>query len=164
MITKLAATWKKFVSRKYREAFIDAHLSSTIAAQINTMRHDRNLSQLELATLAGMKQARISVLEDPNNKSLSIRTLRRIASAFDVALIIRFVPYSAVARWSNEVEPGKFSVASFENDRIHDSTVIKTFQTPPNVLIIASNGSTEWAPPKANVNSVTAENKISWVH
>lgn len=123
MTTKLIALWKRFANRRYREAFVEAHLSSTIAAQIQTMRQDRNLTQSELAGISGMKQSRISLLEDPENTSLSISTLRRLAAAFNVALIVRFVPYSALARWSTEVRDSKFSVTPFEKDSPFPSRV-----------------------------------------
>ena len=100
MITSLSRLWDKFKSRRYRAAFVESHLSSTIAAQIQTMRTDRAMTQADLAELSDMKQSRISVLEDPENTALSISTLKRIAAAFDVALVIRFVPFSALARWA----------------------------------------------------------------
>lgn len=118
MTTKLQSLWQKFSSRKYREAFVDAHLSSTVAAQIATMRLDRDMTQQQLADKSGMKQSRICVLENPENTSLTLATLKRVASALDVALIVRFVPYSALASWSAETRGGKFSVPSFSQDRI----------------------------------------------
>jgi len=63
---------------------------SSIALQIKSLRLQRGLSQEELAALAEMKQSRISAMEQASYSSWSIRTLRRIAKAFDVALVVRF--------------------------------------------------------------------------
>ena len=52
------------------------------------------MSQQELAEEVGMGQARISLLENPNYQGLSLATLKRIANAFDVALVVRFEPFS----------------------------------------------------------------------
>ncbi len=151
MTTRITALWTKFKSRKYRESFVESHLSSTVAAQIQTMRHDRSMTQADLAALSGMKQSRISVLEDPDNKSLSIATLRRIAAAFDVALVIRFVPFSAVARWSSETGNSKFSVASFSDER-----------APVALPLVASAGTSDYRPYRAEaaVTTVAATRKF----
>lgn len=117
MITRLRSMWSKFSNREYRETFVDAHVASTVAAQVQTMRVDRGLTQAELAEMTGMKQSRISIIENPNNRGLSISTLQRFAAAFDVALVVRFVPYSDLARWSSNDDSSKFSVSGFHDDR-----------------------------------------------
>lgn len=159
MSNKLIALWDRFKSREYRESFIESHLSSTIAAQIFSMRSDRNMTQAELAIKAGMQQTRICVLEDPDNTSMSIKTLRRIAAAFDVALIIRFVPYSAVARWAAEANSQKFSVPSFDEDgepeaapRIYSLSAVTPSQSQRIVV----------SAPMGNV-TLTSTSQANWV-
>lgn len=132
MYEKLAALWSKFRSRRYREAFVASHLSTTIAAQISTMREARAWTQTDLAAAANMRQSRISVLEDPSNRSLSVKTLQRIAAAFDVAVIVRFVPYSEVARWATDSGPKKFEVPEFKDDKISDSRPIQLSAVTPS--------------------------------
>ena len=116
MNIRIKRLWEKMKSIKYRRAFVTSHLSTTIAAQIQTMREERGWTQRELAKATGMKQSRISVLEDPSNTSLSVNTLRRIAEAFDVALDVRFVSFSSLLKWSVQASENKFSVCSFERD------------------------------------------------
>jgi len=118
MNSRLDRLWKKFARKTYRDAFVESHLATNIAAQIVTLREDRGLSQQELADAAEMKQSRICVLENPSNQSLSIRTLKRIAAAFDVALVVRFVKFSELARWASSSSETKFSVPSFRDDGI----------------------------------------------
>ncbi len=86
--------FRLFSDREYRRAYVESFLNTSIAAQIKVNREKRNLSQLDLANLSGMKQPRISALENVNYESWSIRTLKRIAEAFDLALVVRFESFS----------------------------------------------------------------------
>ena len=79
-----------FLDKDYAHDYVDEFLNASIATQIKAIRQQRGLSQEELADLAGMKQERISVLEDVNYGSWSIKTLRRLARAFDVTLKVSF--------------------------------------------------------------------------
>jgi transcriptional regulator with XRE-family HTH domain len=95
--------WKKLARKPYRDAFVGAHISNTVAGQIALLRTERGWTQKELAEKAGMKQSRISALEDPNYENFEVGTLRRIASAFDVALSVRFVSFSSLAERSANI-------------------------------------------------------------
>lgn len=76
--------------REYRHAFFDEMIATTLAAQIRANRKARGWSQQQLAERADMKQSRISALEDVNYRGWTLKTLRRLAEAFDVALTVRF--------------------------------------------------------------------------
>jgi transcriptional regulator with XRE-family HTH domain len=80
------------------------------------MRAGRNLSQGELAERAGMKQSRISLMENPSYEGLNINTLRRLAAAFDVALIVRFVPYGELLGWATNLDEKQLNPVSFDHD------------------------------------------------
>jgi len=102
--------------KTYRDAFVASHIFNGIAFQIKTIREHKPFTQTELANLTGMKQERISVLENPNNSSVTINTLQRIASAFDVGLMIRFVPYSELVKWDISLSSDSLQVASYPED------------------------------------------------
>jgi transcriptional regulator with XRE-family HTH domain len=121
MIRKI---WKKMRKKAYRDAFVQAQISDTVAAQISSLRNARGWKQTELAEKAGMKQSRISALEDPNHGNFEIETLRKLASAFDVGLVVRFVPFSEIAKWSASVSPATLAASSFAEDEFagHKST------------------------------------------
>lgn len=108
--------WIKFRNKAFRDAFSNAQLATGMAAQIQTMREDRNLTQAELAEASGMAQSRISLLEDPSYDRMSIGTLKRIASAFDVALTVKFVPYSEILRDAVTPSEYKYTVQPFAQD------------------------------------------------
>ncbi len=58
-------------------------------------RNQLNLTQKDLAELSGITQADISRLEN-GNANPSIRTLKKLAAAMNMALDIRFVPLAKV--------------------------------------------------------------------
>lgn len=116
MNTTLKTIWRKMRNKAYREAFVQAHVSNTIAAQIVSLREAAGWTQTDLAKKAGTGQSRISALEDPNNTNMEIATLRRLAAAFDVGLTVRFVPFSELARWSSYLVPENFVIPTFAND------------------------------------------------
>ena len=121
--------------KEYRDSFVEAHLSTNVAAQIFSMREHRGWTQGQLAENTGMKQARISVLENPNYDKFSVRTLRRLASAFDVALVVRFVPFSQLIDWVVDLSPEDLTVRSFDEDSFDmeamPSTVLAEFKPKP---------------------------------
>jgi transcriptional regulator with XRE-family HTH domain len=122
------AIWKKMLNKEYRDAFIVAHNSNTIAAQINAMRQARGWTQEDLASKCGMRQPRISALEDPDFENVEIITLQRLASAFDVGLSVSFVAFSEIARKSTSLESSDFNVPEFSKDglaaRKQDNSII----------------------------------------
>jgi transcriptional regulator with XRE-family HTH domain len=76
--------------KDYRHGYADEFLNAFIATQIKVLREQRNWTQHQLAEAAGMKQARISVMENVNYSSWSLNTLRRLAEALDLTLNVSF--------------------------------------------------------------------------
>jgi transcriptional regulator with XRE-family HTH domain len=110
-------------SRAARDGFVRSHLNKTIAYQIRTLRDREELSQGALAERVGMNQNAISRLESPDYGKHTLTTLRRLASAFDVGLVVRFVPFSELADWASGtpyvnlgLNPQALRVPSFENE------------------------------------------------
>ena len=96
----------QFKDREFAHTYSREFLNLYIATQIKVVREQRGMSQSELATQAGMKQTRISVLEDVNYDAWTISTLKRIADALDVTLKVSFESYgpsiSEIAKFSRE--------------------------------------------------------------
>lgn len=106
----------KLSNPEYRKAFVASQINVGIPFQIRGLIKERNWTQGQLAEKADMLQPRISGLMTPGKTRPNIDTLRRLAEAFDCALMVRFVPFSELAQWSERFDPESFSVASFEND------------------------------------------------
>lgn len=114
--SKAKAIWKKMFSKEYRDAFVASYNSGTIAGQISAMRQARGWTQTQLADKCGMRQPRISALEDPDFENVELVTLQRIASACDVALMVAFVPFSQVVSKSTSLKNSDFNIIAFSND------------------------------------------------
>lgn len=110
--------WEKMRNKPYRDTFIAAHLSTNIAAQIQTIREQRGWTKKQLAQNAGMSPSRIMVMEDPSYEKFTLTTLKRLASAFDVALIARFTPFSDLVDWVAELSPEKLETSEFKKDTL----------------------------------------------
>ncbi len=109
---------ERLQNKKHREGFVSATVDQTIPFQIRAMRlsKNRNWTQEELAQRTGMKQERISTCENPNYGNFSLRTLKQIAAAFDVALIVRFAPFSELVEWEINISSKSLEVPSFEQE------------------------------------------------
>lgn len=110
MMTKL----KK--GKKYREAFVASQIDVGIPFQIRALRKQVDMDQKKLASVAGMLQPRISAMESPGYGSFTLETLKRLAAAFDVALVVRFAPFGELVRLSNNFSPDDFQVLSFDKE------------------------------------------------
>jgi transcriptional regulator with XRE-family HTH domain len=134
-----AQLWEKMRGKPYRDSFVAAHLSTNIAAQIQTLREKRGWSQGELAEKAGMARSRISVMENPSYEKFTLSTLKRIASAFDVALITRFAPFSELVTWVSDLSPEKLEIASFDADSIESPVRIKPAPPSPRAMALGED-------------------------
>src|SRR5437667_10788139 len=106
----------KFNDKEYRHAYAESFRNSWIAAQIKSIREQRELTQKELAELADMKQARISVLEDVNYESWNVTTLRRLARAFDCDVKVAFTSFADTLRDADKFSAEKLVVPVFDED------------------------------------------------
>ncbi len=82
-----------------RSRFNESHLAKGIAFQLRALREREELSQEELAKTAGTTQNAISRLESSRYGKPTITTLKKMADIFDVALVVRFVPFSQLIDW-----------------------------------------------------------------
>lgn len=115
-MSTISKLWEKLSNPEYRRAYVASQINIGIPAQLKALLKSRGWTQRKLADEAGMLQPRISGLLTPGRTSPNIKTLRRIAEAFDCALIVRFVPFSELARWSEHFDPEAFHVAAFDED------------------------------------------------
>ena len=100
-----------------RHLYLDSSIRDVLAMQIRSMREARRLSQVEVGEKAGgMKQAAIARLEDPTYSGISLTTLKRLAEAFDVALTVRFSPFSEFISWTAKLDENQFAPPSFNED------------------------------------------------
>src|ERR1017187_377148 len=82
-----------------RQRFVESNLAKAIAHQLRATRDKLGWSQERLAREVGMNQNAISRLESPAYGKQTLTTLKRLGAAMDVALIVRFVPFSELIDW-----------------------------------------------------------------
>lgn len=107
---------RKLKDKAYREAYIGSQVFTTIPYQVRALRKHRKLDQKALAAKAGMKQSRISAIENPSGNKLNLETLIRLAVAFDVGLVVRFAPFSELLKIQADFQPDSFDVPTFQEE------------------------------------------------
>ena len=102
--------------KKYRERFVEAFIRQGIAFQIQMLRKREGWSQKKLGELTSKKANAITRLEDPSYGKFTVTTLLELAKAFDVALSVRFVPFSQLERQSSDLSPESVTVARYKDE------------------------------------------------
>jgi transcriptional regulator with XRE-family HTH domain len=103
-------------TKEDRDIFFEEEIDTGLPYQIRALRRDRGWTQKELAERLGMTQEGVSRLENPNYGKFTLSTLKRLASAFDVALVVRFEPFSHLVDWVANLSPDDMAVPDFEHD------------------------------------------------
>ena len=109
---------EKLKNEKYRKAYISEHIDTSIPFQIKTIREQREWSQIELGENVHepMKQEQVCRLENPNYSKFTLATLKRLAYAFNVGLVVRFVPISDLVKWDLDLTSESLKAVSFDDD------------------------------------------------
>lgn len=113
-ISKLKSLWARLSDKDYRTAYLDEAVNARLSSQIYSLRVSRGLTQSDVARLTGIAQPTLSRLEADAN-GVTTTTLKRLASAYDVALSVKFVCFSEFAE---EVAAGEVNrpIPDFDHD------------------------------------------------
>ena len=107
---------KALESKPYRDAYVAQHIKRGVAFQLRALREARGWSQSDLSSVSGKKQSFISSLENPDTGGYTLNTLQEMASAFDVALIVRFAPFSQLVDYTSNITPDDLAPPCFADD------------------------------------------------
>jgi transcriptional regulator with XRE-family HTH domain len=102
--------------RDFRDHFTFDQVYELLAVQIRQLREKRQWTQAELGARAGMGQVQVSRVENPDYKGARLTTLGKLANAFDVALMVRFAPFSELANWLGDLSSVSFEPPSFDEE------------------------------------------------
>lgn len=116
--------FEKLTRKAYREAYVAEHVRTGIAYQIRALRDQRGWTQKKLSEVLNRPQSVVCRLEDPDYGKLSVQTLLNIASAFDVALLIKFVTFSDFLLRTRDVSPGALVAESFDPKQLKPLAVV----------------------------------------
>ena len=117
MNSNLPEIWNDLNNKEYRDAFVRSSVFSWIAFQIRELREQRELSQTDLASLSGKKQSVISRIETSGQSGMNLSTLFEVASALDIALLVKFVPFSRWIQEYEDVSPAAMGVVSYPEEK-----------------------------------------------
>lgn len=111
--------WQSLSDPDYRHQFVEEEINVGIAFQIRSLRNRQKLTQGKLAEVLGdkTKQPMISEWENPNYGKYSLATLKDLAKAFDVGLLVRFVPFSTLVDWTMELTSDVIAPPSFSEEQ-----------------------------------------------
>jgi transcriptional regulator with XRE-family HTH domain len=127
--------------KEYRHGIVNAQIEVDLPLQIRALRKQLVGTQPEMAALTGMRQPRISAMEKPGGAHFTLETLRRLAEAFDVALIVRFAPFSELLDWSGKFNPDTFRVPGFTEEAQAQEDRITEAENAPAAMSAGQFGS-----------------------
>lgn len=110
--------WESLQDIEFRKQLIDEHINVGIAFQIHGLRKRQGLIQKQLAEKLGeKKQPLISPWENPTYGKYTLGTLKDLAKAFDVGLLVRFVPFSKLIDWTLNLTSDVIAPPSFSEEQ-----------------------------------------------
>lgn len=113
-MNKSEQLWRSLENEEYRKAFIVD--DTGLAFQIKLLREKNGWTQDQLADRVGSRQETISQWESPDYGRYTLKTLKGLATAFDVGLIVRFSPFSELVEWNANLTPGRLAPLSYTEE------------------------------------------------
>jgi len=122
---------------EYRQAFVAEDVGVGLSFQIRLLREDRGWGQVELGQRIGSKQSTVSQLENPNYGRYSLKTLKELAAAFDVGLLVKFVPFSELVDWTLNLTPQRLTPPAFAQEQLAEEGNVVLGDRAPTPVPIA---------------------------
>lgn len=107
---------EKLTDTTYRNAFISEEIDTGLPMQLRAMREARGWNQKYVAEKMETKQPRFSLMEKPGYGNFSLSTLKKLASIFNVGLIVSFVPYSEMIEFTDAFSRKRLEIPSFADE------------------------------------------------
>lgn len=126
-------------NKEYREALAIEHVNTTLAIQIRKLRENGQWSQSDLAGLLGKHQETISQWENPDYGRHSITTLKALAKIFDVALLVKFIPFSELVEDMVNLSETRLSPPSFNQEQNYVLTSVSAANLLKDITFIDAN-------------------------
>jgi transcriptional regulator with XRE-family HTH domain len=146
LLSKSSFVSKLLKNKKFRERYVYEQVRNGIPFQIRALRKKHDWSQADLGEAAGKPRPVISRLEDPNYGKLSLKTLFEIASAFEVALLVKFVPFSRLVKEYEDVSWQVLAAPSVTDvEEVAKLEAWSAGSTMPEPVIVAGRGTDKTA-------------------
>lgn len=101
---------------EYRREWAGEHVGVGLAFQLRALREDRGWTQTKLGELSRTKQETLSQWENPNYGNYTLKTLKRLAAAYDVGLLVRFVRFGELIDWTLDLTPERLAPPSYDQE------------------------------------------------
>lgn len=103
---------------EFRAQFVADYVQEMVSAQVRTMRDHHGWTQEQLGKASGrMSQVQISRLENADYSGTSLNSLKRMAQAFDVGLIVRMASFSEFVDWITGMTPEKVAPLNYSEEQ-----------------------------------------------
>ena len=117
-VSKKKELFDYFDNFETRHQYVNSTIRQYLSMKIRGMRDARELEQEQLGELCGgMKQSAISRLEDPRYANITLKTLKRLAKGFDVALLVDLVPFSELVERVTERTEADFTPPKYADEK-----------------------------------------------
>jgi transcriptional regulator with XRE-family HTH domain len=109
--------WESLNDPEYRGQFVEEGINVGIAFQIRSLRNKQNLTQANLAEKIKVRQPLVSAWENPDYGRFTLGTLKELAKAFDVGLLVKFVPFSTLVNLLVDLKPESIAPPNFDQEQ-----------------------------------------------
>lgn len=130
--------------REFRSEFVVAHAKYAIPMQIGALMERQQLTQMELAKRSDLAQPTVGRAMDPTYGNLAVNTLVRLAAGFDVALVVKFVPFSDLFR-TLEADQVDAHVSPF-SEEVNKATTAKALLASPKKIVAGRQAAAKTTP------------------
>ena len=113
---KYQQVWQSLKDEEYRREY-SSDVGTGLAFQIKLLREKNGWTQEHLAQRTSRQQETISQWENPNYGRYTLNSLNSLAAAFDVALMVKFVPFSELVKWGTNLTPKRLAPPSFNEEK-----------------------------------------------
>lgn len=107
---------KDFESKEYRQVFAEQFVKELLPFQIEILMKHRGMSKQDLAKATGLSEQTIARAINPNSQSISLNTVIKIAAAFDVAFVAKFIPFSKLHEMVTNLKEDDWKLPSFNEE------------------------------------------------
>jgi len=141
IVNKREQIQKSLTDSEYRHQFIEEEINVGLAFQIRALRNRQHLKQADLAGLLHVKQPLVSSWENPEYGKYSLGTLKELAKAFDVGLLVRFVSFSTLVDWTANLSNNTIAPPNYNEEEQYNVAAAVTRAPIPmnNIKYVDAN-------------------------
>lgn len=119
--------------KDYRDSYVDSHVKSSVAYQLQCIRENLGLTQKDFALLVGKPQSVVSRLENTEYGKVTVQTLLDLAHRLDISLIVRFASFTEFLQSYSDVSPERLAVDDYTTSKTKEMSLSTGASCPGSV-------------------------------